>query len=509
MDRPNVLWVMSDQHHAGCFGAGGRGEVRTPALDGLAGDGVVFDRAYCNVPICGPSRCSMIAGQYAHTTGITGNAIFGLKVPIPAHGTVATRLKTAGYRTALVGKGHMIDAWDQAGFDTRHYCDLCDADRGDPTTVGYFQHLIDHGLADAYDLGSRKADEPGAGLNRFISELSEENVVETWTGDKAVETLDDLQAGKQKDGRPWMMQLSFQRPHEPLCLPPERANDYDPNSLKLPENSVDFFERKFAGKPAHQQAYVNGGVMGYPYRPHDEADLRGQLAYYYTLVTMIDRQIGRVIERLKATGAYENTLILYTADHGDFAGEHGLILKNMGIYEAIHRVPLVVKWPAAAGLAGGTRRDGIVELVDLMPTFLAAAGEAVPEACHGRDLLPVAKGEAGGLGHTVCTYDFFSPQPKAVAVRDDRWRLVLYPEQPGATSLPGELYDHVNDPGELDNRFADAAATGVRLRLTEAAFVHLNGFRRVHGIPDDADDPTTLRTLVQKDGMKWSQLART
>ena len=502
--RPNILWILTDQHHADALGFVGRREVRTPNLDRLARDGVHFPRAYCNSPICGPSRCSMITGLYPRDTGITGNAIFEADLPPPASGTVATRLRESGYQSFLVGKGHMIRRWDVAGFERRSYSDLCDASGGDPATVGYFKHLIEHGLADEYDLGTRLPGQPGHGLEGWVSSLPEEHSVEAWAGREALAMLTE----RDRD-RPFFMQLSFQRPHEPLCVPPERAEEYDPDAVRLPESSSDFFVRRFAGKPDGHRAYVTGGSGGYPYRPADEAALRRQLARYYTLITMIDERIGRVIEHLEAAGDYDDTLIVFTADHGDFAGDHGLMLKNLGLYESVHRVPLVVKPPssgAAGGGGPGTRCEALVELVDVAPTLLAAAGLRPAPGLPGRDLLRVCGGAAPARSEVVCEFEFNAFQPYAVAVRSERHRLVLYPWQPGER---GELYDHARDAGELENLIDDPDHQPVRLELTEAALAHTSRHRRLHTFAQDAQEPITLRTLVQNHGFKHSVLAAT
>lgn len=490
---PNILWILSDQHHAGCLGHGERPEVRTPNLDALAQRGVRFSRAYCNSPICGPSRCSMITGQYPHTTGITGNHLHHLPLPTPE--TLPVVLRSLGYETMLIGKAHMVRAWNDAGFERLHYCDLCDSDDGDPRNVGYYQHLIDHGLHDSYDLGSRRPGQPGHGLEGWVSELPEAHSVEAWTGDTALSALRD-----RDPDRPFMMQLSFQRPHEPLCIPPERAEDYNPAALPLPDSATEFFDyppgHRWPTKPAFQRDYVNANQHGYPYRPKDHDDLRRQLARYYTLVTMIDHQIGRVLDHLEAAGRLQNTVVLYTADHGDFAGDHGLHLKNLGIYESIHRVPMILSYP---GGPHGEQRDGLVELVDVYPTLLDAAGlaEHTPDAVEGASMLPVARGEHPGKPHVVCEYDWNQHHRIGIGVRDARYRLNLYATQPGV----GELYDHDADPGETHNRYDDPTLRDERLRLTELALNHTAQYtRRVAFWDDRPPDPVTPAYRVQVHG---------
>ncbi len=495
--KKNILWIMSDQHNASCLGME-RPDVRTPNLDRLAAGGTRFTEAFCNNPICGPSRCSMITGQYPHTTGITGNEIHGLDnaaAPVPR--TLPVVLREASYETMMVGKAHMIRAWNEAGFEHRRYCDLADSNDGDPRSVAYFQHLIDHGLADAYDLGSRFPGQTGNELERFISEIPLEHHLETWTGNQAVQLLQS-----RDRARPFMMQMSFQRPHEPLCIPPECADWYDPASLTLPDNISDFFQRGFEGKPGFQQEYVRGGVKGYPYRPRDEADLRGQLAYYYTLITLIDQQVGRVLDELRAQGELDNTVICYVADHGDFAGEHGLILKNLGIYESIHRVPFILSYP---GGPRGVVRQGLVELVDLYPTLLDAAGLStlVPEEVEGTSRTPLARGEGGGREFVVAEYDFNKRQPYSVAVRTPAHRLVLYPWQDDEI---GELYDRQADPGELNNLWDHPDHAAMRFALVQRALSFVSHYRRRWSTRDDGRNrgEPNARVMLQQRGFKWS-----
>jgi arylsulfatase A-like enzyme len=489
---------MSDQHHADCMGSAGRPQVRTPNLDRIAAGGVRFSSAFCNNPICAPSRCSMMTGLYPRTTGITGNEVHELDAPNP--GTLPTVLRNLGYQTMLVGKAHMIRRWNNEGFETIRYCDLIDADDGDPMNVHYFRHLVKRGLGDAYDLGTRFEGQSGFALERFVSSIPLADNIETWTGDTAVEML------RSRDrARPFMMHLSFQRPHEPLCIPPECRDWYDPGALTLPPSACDFFERRFEGKPLFQRQYVTGGTKGYPYRPLSEGDLRGQLAYYYTLITLIDHQIGRVLELLAETGDLDNTVICYVADHGDFAGDHGLILKNLGIYESIHRVPFLLQWP---GGPRGAVRDELVEMVDLYPTLLEAAGlsSEAPRHLEGVSRVDLARGEAGGAEAVVCEYDFGERQPYSLAVRTRRHRLVAYPWQ--AQEI-GELYDRQDDPGELRNLWHSPSHRDVRLKLTELALSHVSRYRRRWSIGDDgelAKVDNSPRRLLQQRGVSWSSL---
>lgn len=230
------------------------------------------------------------------------------------------------------------------------------------------------------------------------------------------------------------------------------------------------------------------------------------LSLPFTLITLIDQQIGRVIDELKRSGEYDNTIVCYVADHGDFAGEHGLILKNLGIYESIHRSPFLLRVP---GGPSGVECDALVELVDLYPTLMHAARLPIPDHCEGRALLPVAQGNAAGADHVVCLYDFNHAQPCSIAVRTSSHRLVLYPWQPDEI---GELYDTQSDPGELINRWNDPARAHAQTSLTHHALSHLSHFPRRWSTRDDGNPafrerPTRAQRL-QELGERWSAISQ-
>ncbi|MGD8237983.1 MAG: sulfatase-like hydrolase/transferase, partial [Armatimonadota bacterium] len=277
--RPNVLWLMTDQHNAACMGNEGR-SVRTPTLDALADRGVRFSQAFCNNPICAPSRISFITGQYPHTHGHIGNDIFDY--PEGNSNTISALARRRGYQTAIIGKAHMVRRWDEEGFEHIRYCDLCDADRDDPLTHHYFKYLCDNDLAEQYDLGTLPRDHPGAGNHWFVSDIPHEHSLEVWTGN---ETLQFLRHRDRR--RPFFVQMTFQRPHAPLSPSPERADMYRPDDIDIPASARDLFERRFATKPAFQRAHAERR-RGYPYVPVDEDELRRQLCHYYALITIID-----------------------------------------------------------------------------------------------------------------------------------------------------------------------------------------------------------------------------
>lgn len=447
--RPNVLWIMTDQFNANCLGTGDRG-VKTPWLDQLAGEGIRFDRAYCNNPICSPSRISFISGQYPHNHGVLGNANFELDDYNP--NTVSAVFSRAGYQTGLVGKAHMIKNWDEQGFEYIKYCDLCDADPDDPFSVSYFKYLHQNGLTDEYDLGVHSASHPGGDRTAFISRIPQKHCVETWTGEEGISFLE-----QQDQDRPFFLQLSFQRPHEPHTVPYDSGLLYDPDEIELPANAKDLFENRFKGHHSAMQQYYSQ-THGCPYRPQDEAELKRQLAFYFSLITYIDDQIGKVIQYLKESGKYENTIVIFTADHGEFAGEHGLVLKNMGIFESVHRIPFILRYP---GCPQGHVIDEIIESVDLYPTLCQLAGIEIPGQVDGESFLPVIEQKKPGKSYTVCEWSFLDHYDGMVyAIRNRHFRLVYF-----VSTQECELYDTRNDPGELNNLYGDPSYRSVQEKL--------------------------------------------
>ena len=275
---------------------------------------------------------------------------------------------------------------------------------------------------------------------------------------------------------------------------------YEACKLTLPPTADEVEVRRFEGKPKYQQDYVNETQKGYPYVPNDSEDLKRQLAHYYTLISVIDAQIGRIMDWLKAAGIEEETIVVYHADHGDFAGEHGLMLKNLGIYEAIHRIPFILRYP---GCHAG-RESGMIESVDLFPTLCALAGLPLPAGLDGRCVAGV---DAEFSKSVICEWDWGkAPQSRVIAVRLEKYRFVYYME----AADDGELYDLEQDPGEIHNLYDSSSMKQVREKMLQIALSHLlSGVRRL-GIDHDRAiarlSPPGLTRRVFKHGVKWSSV---
>jgi uncharacterized sulfatase len=405
-------------------------------------------------------------------------------VHTPNPKSLASVFQRHGYQTALVGKSHMVPAWDHSSFEYIRYTDLIDADISDPLTNHYFGYLDQRGLSDLYGEGAAKE---GQGIDDGSTPalLPYEHSIEHFTGEQSLAFL-----GSRDESRPFFLKMSFQRPHGPITPAPEHFDMYDPDSLTLPDNAFDYFENRFSGKPKFMQEKLQNGC-NYPLADPDPSRLRRCLASYYTLISEIDMEIGRVLDCLDEADLLEDTVIFYTADHGDFAGEHGLFHKNFGIYDSIHRIPFLLAWP---GGPRGITRARLVESVDWYPTLCRLCDVSAPENIDGHSLIPTPGQDEKTKDAVFCEWDNCS------AIRTRDWRLVIY-----RNTAEGELYDLQADPGETCNLWNNPDAQQHRLFLLERLLRFTLGYSRRTGPWAFQYSPTQL---VQFGRCYWSDLKR-
>ena len=295
----------------------------------------------------------------------------------------------------------------QQGFDHIAYMNFGDCDRYRIEDNPWLMHLIESGAADHYDICIPCAVSPNGG---FVSSMPVEHCEESWIAGEAVSFL-----WKRDRDKPFYLHIGYDHPHDPIAPPAEFDRLFTPEMVNLPANARD----SFAGKPDFLGA-VRRRPGGYPFTPRDQQHLKWLVAKQYALVALVDHSIGQVLRELEAQGELGNTLIVYTADHGDFAGEHGMVLKNLGIYESVHRSPLLISWPGH--FDQGRSTDALVALIDLYPTILRAAGLEVPP-CDARDLTGNLTGSDRGRDHVVCDWQNIR------AIRTPGFRLVEYLDQ--------------------------------------------------------------------------------
>ncbi len=416
---PNILLILSDQHNPHAAGFAGSAHVDTPSLDKLAQSGVVFDAAYCQSPLCVPSRISLWTGQYPHRCSAWDNR----SMIDPARPTLPGWLAQNGYVTAGVGKMHFRGEEQMHGFQHRPYGDLVDTpvlihQPDPPDTVD--------GRAESHAAGRF----PFAGVSAVPESLHLDTVVTTeslaWLLDFADEHPD----------QPWFFCASYYRPHFPLTAPGRFIRKYQRRDVPLPPLPSNF--------PDELHAHDRYIVDDFNLLRFSDDERRAALRAYYGLVDYVDQLIGRLLDGLRAAGLLDNTLVVYTADHGEMAGEHGLWWKRT-YYDASAGVPLIVSGP---GISGGKHITMPVELVDLFPTFCEWARVEPPPGLAGESLLPLLRGEARRKRCAISELLGEKPQNRFRMVRDERWKYVEFPIS------PPRLFDLLNDPGERRNLWA-------------------------------------------------------
>jgi arylsulfatase A-like enzyme len=430
--KKNVLMIMVDQHHARCFGHMGNPDVKTPNLDRLAAGGVRFDNCFAQHGTCIPSRTSWLTGQYCHTHGVFGSDTDGIPaslLSLPAY------LKNFGYGTALIGKKH-LPGWPTHGFDYERLCYHADA----PFRAhDYYQYLKKHDLHHLYDdLGD---------VEKFcLSDLPAvpvEHSLEVWTGREATKYLE-----LQNKDKPFFAQVSFERPHPPLTVPQGCPFIYDPAKITLPENQK---EKIPGGTPF----YFNRNVeLKWCTSVSGEETLREALCAYYSLISLIDREIGLIMDKLDELALRENTVVIFCSDHGDYAGEYARMAKGWS-YDAILRVPLI--WNMPGEIPSGQVKQGLVEQVDFFPTICDLLGITTPRCVQGQSLLPLLKSDADSERDAV-----FS---EYLGVKTVRTRLYKLNYTFDGTDELGELFSLEDDPREYDNLFATEEYADIREKL--------------------------------------------
>ena len=480
-DRPNILLITSDQQSWNTLGVI-NDRINTPNLDRLANEGRRFERAYCNNPTCSPSRATIITGLYPawqHCWTI------GVKLPedVPTVGDVFRR---HGYHTSLVGKAHFqplastpeqeswecqpklgdLDFWRSShgpwyGFERVELA----RNHGDESHVGqhYAIWLEEQGLKNWRDYFAPWPRDPHAPQREHHWDLPQEFHYSVWTAERTIADMERSVA----QGRPFFTWASFQDPHPPYLAPEPWASMYQPEDMQpgvLLPGELDRMPPYF--KKTQED---NGDFSAWQETPHpnhgfhshrcDASELRKNMAVYYGMISLLDREVGRILAALDRLGVADNTLVVFTTDHGHFLGEHGLVAKGAFHYDALLRIPMIVRYPGR--VPAGTVSKSLQALIDLPETFLTAAGIEVPGLMQGVNQLDVWCGRAERARDHVIVEN--RHQPTALHLRtyiEDRYKITIHREREY-----GELFDYAQDPAEQYNRWDDAAYAEVKARL--------------------------------------------
>jgi choline-sulfatase len=453
MSQPNILWICSDQQRWDTLGCTGNKYVRTPVLDELAANGTVFHHAYSQSPVCTPSRASFLTGRYPCTTRCRQNG-----QDIPETEILLPRLlRDAGYSCGLSGKLHLsacnpsvtpeMERRINDGYETFHWSHDPWDEWGDHNE--YWKWLREK--------GGDGAPRPHPESDKISIGPEPENHQTTWCADKAIDFM-------QRDhNSPWMFSVNLFDPHHPFDAPAVYLNRYLDTLDELP--LPNYTPGELDDKPPWQQRDHAGAYHGqwFGYDDFTEKDHRLVRASYFAMCDLIDDQVGRMIDTLKATGQYENTIIVYMSDHGEMLGDHGIYLKGPFFYDGAIRVPLIVSWP---GKVQAQESDALVELLDVSQTLLDAVGIAHHPGMQGRSLWPLLQGETETHKDTVfCEYfDAMCwgdiPGGNTTMVRTTTHKLAVAHREHS-----GELYDLVKDPQETCNLWNNAVYADVKTEL--------------------------------------------
>ena len=457
--RPNVLIIKADQHNARCLGVNGHRQVRTPNLDALAASGVNFTHAFVQNPICTPSRMCYLTGQYVHNHGIYGLSLMpNPDDPIPPTlPSLFSVCHAQGYRTGIIGHIHVRKDWIGPHCDM--YRDLHEnVEPYDP----YYPHNPYSQYLQAKGLLQQRDDEAYKGIVQTLdacpSELSFLNSYEGYCAQSFEEFLHQT-----PPGQPFLYQIDTVHPHQDYIPAKEFWDLYEGMELELPPSA----DEDLSGKPPHHQ-----GTMAWTHTYEGVFEPKGyrhvrlrKLRGYYGCISQVDHMVGLARQMLRTRGLEENTIVVYCADHGDFALEHGFLEKAPGIsYAAILRTPFIWAWPAG-GLAKGTVHE-LVESVDVFPTLCQLAGLPVPDTVDGKDISPMLRGNARPLREFVVA-EF--PLSRTIRTRD--WKLCHRPRGMfGDGKDHGELYHVAEDPWEMKNLYDDPRYRDTRENLRRTLF---------------------------------------
>jgi arylsulfatase len=455
--RPNILWICTDQQRFDTLGCYGNPYVHTPNIDALAAKGVLLEQCYSQSPVCTPSRASMLTGRYPRTARCRQNG-----ASMPEDEVLITRLLAdAGYICGLSGKLHLSVCNPNAspgterrindGYDEFHWSHHPNPDW--PTNE-YTQWLLSQGVSFNTP--------PYKGSKYVEAGMPAEYHQTTWCAQKAI---DFIEANAQFD-YPWLFSVNIFDPHHPFDPPVEYLEKYLDRLDEIP--LPNYVEGELENKPKYQQIDHRGAYNNpkfYPYVEMTDEDHRFVIAAYWAMCDLIDAQVGRMMEALDRTGQLENTLVIFMSDHGEMLGDHGFYLKGPFFYDPAIRVPMIFSWPGK--IPEGQRSSALVELMDIAPTLLDAAGVDKHPGIQARSLWPMLTGAVRLDTHrdnVYCEYynAWIHGDAHATMVRDKRYKLAAY-----HGLRTGELYDLEQDPQETRNLWYAPDYASVKMELLE------------------------------------------
>lgn len=462
--RTNVLLICTDQHRYDALGTSPGSPAITPNLERLAGEGVIYDRCYTTNPVCSPARASLLTGQYPSAHGLWAN---GVTLPDPSS-LVTRELAADSYRCGLVGKFHLAAAFQGTteerlddGFEFFRWAH--DPFHGSPENAyhAWLRERFPDLWASAEESRVTPKTTEFKHANTAFDTMPTEAHYSTWVTEEACEFL-----GSTPADRPFFLQVNFFDPHHPFAAPPEYLAKYPPGSIPAPVGSA----ADLANRPAYQTRASDCSYAGhgpsYPDFSSEELDLVRRT--YFAMVSLVDDCVGTILDALRGSGREDDTLVVFTSDHGEMLGDHALLLKGAMMYEQAVRVPMIVRWPGQ--LRGGCRSDALVGLLDIATTIREATALPTSPKDQGISLRDVVKNPGKARPYALTQYrDSGYPDERPVHTtmyRTDRYKMIVVHGWLDAGTKPeGELYDLAEDPDELVNQWSDPRFAGIRSEL--------------------------------------------
>jgi arylsulfatase A-like enzyme len=429
--QPNILLIQSDQHRFDCMGVNGHPMLQTPHLDQLAAEGMNFTHAFCPIPMCVSTRNSLMYGQWP--TGHLAITNWNTETPRPAKDglpTFSQSLRECGYTLGYVGKWHIHPHKNALDYGFHVYVPI----------KQYTSWRVNQGLP--------PRPRAQGWLGEIDPHITPEESKLAWSANLVIRLLEQA----AQTNNPFFIRWDPDEPHLPNIVPEPYFSMYPPENLPSWPN----FPDSLSGKPyIQQQQRRTWQIENWTWD-----DWAPVVSRYLGEISLLDAQIGRVLAALAALGLAGKTLVVYTTDHGDLCGGHGMIDKHFIMYDEVVRVPLIIRWPGV--IAAGSQNDAfIINALDLAATFCDVAGAPIPATFSGQSLVPLVKGEKAMRRQDVyamyhgCQFGLFTQR----MVRDYHWKYVW-----NATA-EDELYHLSSDPAELHNLATDLAAQPELTRL--------------------------------------------
>lgn len=471
--RPNILMLCTDQQRGESLRCTGAQWAVTPNLDQLASQGTLFKNCYVQNPVCCPSRASLFTGKYVANHGLYANG-----VPLPSSQRLFTRtLADAGYDCGMIGKQHLAP---------------CDTWRTEPRQDdGYRVFEWAHGpnhraLENDYHRWLRKSHPevyanvfPDTGANEDteygnrartstpIDSVPVEAHYSHWVAERAIDFIEH----PRKEAEPFFLMANFFDPHHPFGAPQAFRDMIDADAIPAPNTRENELQDKPAAQTPCSEKSYSGTAPGF--KDYTSEQIKEIRAQYWAMIALVDHEIGRILSALEEASLADNTLVLFSSDHGEMLGNHQQLLKGPQLYDDLARVPLIARWPGH--IDADAQIDELVQWIDLPATFLDAAQCSPGRGIQGNSLLPHLVADAsnawdGWRPWALCEYRYsgFHTDPLIMTtmLRSEQWKLIIWHGSPATDAQrDGELYDLENDPEELHNLFHNPAHAATRLRL--------------------------------------------